>query len=154
MKKIYLGADHAGFELKERIKGWFRKNRVLYEDCGNLQYDLNDDYPDFAALVGKEVVQHKSKGILVCGSAEGVCIAANKVPGIRAVNPASKVQALFARRHEDVNILCLAGGKTRQPQPGISFSRAKERITTFLNTDFSGEERHRRRLAKIKQMEK
>ena len=153
MVKIYLGADHAGFELKEKIKVWLSTQKLAVDDCGNSVLDKNDDYPDFAEKVALKVIKNNGKGILFCGSAEGVCIAANKVRGIRAVNPHNLVQAERARLHEDANILCLAGGGTLQPMPGVSLARAKKVITLFLETPFSGAARHIRRLAKIKKLE-
>ena len=153
-KKIYIGSDHAGFKLKEQIKRWLRNNQIAYQDLGNLALDVTDDYPDYAEKVAKKVVKEKTLGILLCGSAEGVCIAANKVKGARAVNPHGIIQTLFAKKHEDANILCLAGGKSRTPQPSTPLVKATKMIKTFLNTPFSEEERHIRRLNKIKKMEK
>jgi len=152
--KIYLGSDHAGFKLKERIKLWLDKEKIFYEDLGNLQLEIDDDYPIYAAKVARAVVKGKSKGFLFCGSAEGVCIAANKVKGIRAVNPAGVIQTRFAREHEDANILCLAGGGTRKRQPAVPLRKAKKMIKTFLNTNFSGAARHKRRLLEIKRLER
>ena len=154
MKNIYLGADHAGFKLKEKIKLWLVKNKIAYEDLGNFKFDKNDDYPDFAAKVAKKVVKEKTQGILVCGSAEGVCIAANKIAGARAVNPHDTIKTKFARNHEDANILCLAGGETKTPQPRMSMIKASKLINLFLNTPFSGAKRHQRRLNKIKKLER
>lgn len=154
MKQIYLGADHAGFKLKEKIKAWLKKEKIVFEDLGNLKYDKDDDYPDFAAKVARAVVKNKSFGILFCGSAEGVCIAANKIKGIRAVNPQGVIQARLAREHEDANVLCLAGGASLEPQPGVSVSHARKMIKVFLKTPFSQEKRHVRRINKIKALEK
>ncbi len=153
-RRIYLGSDHAGFELKEKIKHWLTKKRIIYSDLGNIIFNPDDDYPDFAASVAKRVVKEKTQGILFCGSAEGMCIAANKIKGVRAVNPSGLIQARRAREHEDATILCLAGGRSRKPQPSVSFLIATKMITIFLNTRFSGEERHIRRLAKIKKLER
>ena len=152
--KIYIGADHAGFELKEKIKVWLEEQNIEYEDCGNLKFDKDDDYPDFAIAVSHKVVQNNSKGILLCGSAEGVCITANKINGIFAADPSGIIQTRFAREHGDINILCLAGGQSLEKQPSIPFETATEMITTFLETPFSGEERHVRRLNKIRKLEK
>jgi len=154
MKKIFLGADHAGFRLKERIKIWLEKENIPYEDVGNFYLDINDDYPLYAAKVARAVVKTKNPGLLFCGSAEGVCIAANKIKGIRAVNPAGMIQTRFAREHEDANILCLAGGGTRKRQPSVPLRKAKKMIKTFLGTKFSGAARHKRRLMEIKRLEK
>ncbi len=152
-KKIYLGADHAGFKLKEKVKSWLIKQKIAFEDLGNLVYDKNDDYPDFAEKVSKQAVKDKTKGILLCGSAEGICIAANKIKGARAVNPSNQIQVRLSRADNDANILCLAGGGMLRPIPGIPLVKAKKLILTFLKTAFSGEKRHIRRLNKIKRLE-
>ncbi|HLD71957.1 MAG TPA: RpiB/LacA/LacB family sugar-phosphate isomerase [Candidatus Nanoarchaeia archaeon] len=152
-KKIYLGADHAGFKLKEKIKSWLKVKNIPFEDLGNLIYDKNDDYPDFAEKVGQRVVKDKIKGILLCGSAEGICIAANKIRGVRAVNPQDILQTKLSRADNDANILCLAGGGMLKPIPGIPLEKAKKIIMVFLKTAFSGEKRHLRRLNKIKRLE-
>ncbi len=151
--KIYLGADHAGFELKEKIKIWLSTQNLAVDDCGNYILNPNDDYPDFAEKVALRVVKNNGKGILVCGSAEGMCIAANKIKGVRAVNPHGPVQVKQARLHNDANILCLAGGGTLQPIPGMSLTKAKKIITLFLETPYSAQARHMRRLAKIRKLE-
>ena len=153
MKTIYLGSDHAGFTLKEKVKTWLDKNRIPYEDCGNTILDKNDDYPDYAAKASRKTVKFHSFGILFCGSAEGMCIAANKIKGARAVNPPDILKAKLSREHNDANILCLGGGKTLQPQPGIPFSTATTMIWAFVTTPFSGESRHVRRLDKIRKLE-
>ena len=154
MKNIYIGADHAGFDLKERLKLWLDSENISYEDCGNLKLNRNDDYPDFAERVALKVIKNNSLGLLVCGSAVGVCIAANKIPGIRVANPHDLGQVKRSREDEDANILCLNGGGTLQPQSAISFSKAKKMILTFLNTAFSGATRHQRRIKKIRLLEK
>ncbi|MBI4152751.1 RpiB/LacA/LacB family sugar-phosphate isomerase [Candidatus Woesearchaeota archaeon] len=153
-KKIYIGADHAGFDLKEKIKAWLDTEKIAYDDCGNTAYNSDDDYPDFAEKVARKVVKNNGLGLLACGSAEGICIAANKVRGVRAVNPHDLAQVKVSREHNDANILCLAGGGMLKPQPGISFSKAKKMIRAFLNTPFSGAERHQRRIQKIALLEK
>lgn len=152
-KPIYIGADHAGFALKEKVKAWFVKRKIAFYDCGDLVLDSNDDYPDFAASVARKAVVGKTFGIVFCGSAEGVCIAANKIKGARAVNPHGIIQAKLAREHEDANILCLAGGRSLKPQPAVSFPRAIKMIQAFLNTSFSNEARHIRRINKILKLE-
>ncbi|MBI4151709.1 RpiB/LacA/LacB family sugar-phosphate isomerase [Candidatus Woesearchaeota archaeon] len=153
MNKVYLGADHAGFDLKERIKLWLTAQKIPYDDCGNMRLERNDDYPDFAEKVALKVIKHNGKGILFCGSSIGVCIAANKVPQIRAANPHTLEQVVRSREDEDANILCLSGGGTLHPQQGMSFSKAQKMILTFLNTPFSGAPRHRRRIKKIQLLE-
>lgn len=145
--KTYLGADHAGFKLKEKIKRWLDREDIGYEDVGNKRYDPHDDYPDYAANVAKAVVQHHALGILFCGSAQGVCIAANKIKGARAAVPFSLKEARLAREHNDANIICLSGWYTH-------FHQATTMIETFLRTPFSTEPRHRRRVDKIKELER
>ncbi len=146
MKKIYIGSDHAGFKLKEQIKKWLDSKKIKYEDVGALILDMKDDYPDFAIPLAEKVVKDKTKGILLCGSAEGVCIAANKVKGARAVNPSTVKLAKLSREHNDANILCLSGWFG-------DLGKSKKMITTFLNTSLSKESRHRRRVNKIKRYE-
>jgi len=147
MKSVYLGADHAGFELKQKIKHWLERKKIPYEDRSNLILNPLDDYPDVAARVAHAVVKHKTIGILICGSAQGMCIAANKVKGIRAVVPFSLKEARLAREHEDANIICLSGWFFR-------FYRATKLLENFLMTRFSGEEKHKRRIAKIARLER
>jgi ribose 5-phosphate isomerase B len=154
IKTIYLGADHAGFELKEKVKKWLEKEGISYGDLGNQVLNPNDDYPDYAIKVAKRVAKEKTLGVLFCGSAEGMCIAANKIKRIRAVNPQDVIKTEFARNHEDANVLCLAGGASKNPQPGLSLKDAKNMIRAFLNSSFSGEERHIRRLKKIERLMK
>ena len=145
--KIYIGSDHAGFKLKQKVKKWLDKNSIQYEDLGAHKLDPKDDYPDFAEKVAKKVTRNKTKGILICGSAQGVCIAANKIKGALAVVPFSIKEAQLAREHEDANIICLSGWYF-MPQKAVRMVRK------FLNTKFSGAARHRRRLQKIKKLER
>ena len=145
-KKIYLGSDHAGFKLKQKVEAWLHRKNIPYEDLGNRAYDPSDDYPDFAEIVAKRSVDEKSFGLLICGSAQGMCIAANKIKGARAIVPYTKKETLLARTHNDANILCLSGWNT-------SGMKAISLIKMFLKTPFSGEERHKRRLNKIKNLE-
>lgn len=147
IKTIYLGADHAGFELKEKIKSWLKNKRVSFIDCGNLIFDQNDDYPDFAEKVAEVVVKSESLGILICGSGQGMCITANKIRGAQAVIPFSKEEARLSRRHNNANILCLSGKYT-------SFPKASIITNTFLHTKFIPIARHVRRLNKIRLIEK
>ena len=147
VKRIYLGADHAGFKLKEEIKLWLTKKKINFEDLGNETYVKTDDYPDYAKKVSLAVVKNKSKGILFCGSAQGVCIVANKVKGVKAGVPFSLKEASLLREHNNANIICLSGWYMKSDQ-------VKRMITKFLNTEFSKETRHRRRVKKINLMEK
>ena len=153
---IYLGADHAGFAFKEAIKEWLEQEGRAVQDMGARVLDPDDDYPDFAASVARRAAQDpESRGILLCGSSEGICIAANKVKGIRAVAPLSKEAARLSRAHNDANVLCLPGGQMKTPVPELAMSleKAKKLITVWLLTPFSNEERHARRIAKIAALE-
>lgn len=145
-KPIYLGADHAGFKLKEQIKKELKKMSYPFEDLGNTRFDKNDDYPDFAYKVAKKVALENSKGILFCGSSQGVCIVANKVFDIRAVSANTVEEAVKTREHNNANVLCLSGWN-------LSQKKASEIIKAWLNTGFSSEERHKKRVNKIKRIE-
>jgi ribose 5-phosphate isomerase B len=144
--KVYIAADHAGFHLKEKLKSWLHQQNINYEDLGNLVLNPKDDYPDFAEKLAKKVVAEKALGVLVCGSAQGMCIAANKVKGARAVVPFSLKEARLSKEHNDANILCLSGWYN-------SYHYATRILKTFMGTSFSKEERHVRRLNKIKKIE-
>ena len=146
MKLIYLGADHAGFELKEQLKNWLKQKKICFNDLGNKVLDVNDDYPDYAEKVAKAVVKNKSFGILVCGSAQGMCIAANKIRGVRAVVPFSLKETILSREHTGANIICLSGWF-------FTLTLAKKMVNAFLTTSFSKKKRHFRRLQKIKRLE-
>ena len=138
--KIFIGADHRGFELKEKLK----KELVDYEvvDLGNSVMDESDDYPDFGALVSEKTVKNGGMGIVICGSGVGISIAANKVNGVRCALCWKEEIAKQAREHLDANVLAL-------PSDFVSFEEAKIIVKTFLETKFSGEERHLRRVEKL-----
>ncbi|MFH1938357.1 MAG: ribose 5-phosphate isomerase B [Patescibacteria group bacterium] len=143
---IYLGADHAGFHLKEELKKYLKELGYEYEDLGNQEIDLQDDYPDFALKVAEKVVETKEKGILICSTGLGMCLAANKVKGARAVVVWDEFTAIQSREHNNANILCLAGKV-------LDLETAKKIVRVWLETEFSGEERHVRRLRKIEEIE-
>ena len=141
--KVYLGADHAGFALKEKIKEFLSKKDIYFEDLGSYDENSEDDYPDFAFKVGEKVIKHrKSKGILVCGTGIGMTIAANKIKGIRAAMVYDENTAKMSREHNDANVLSLS---TRF----LSEDQIKFAIELFLTTKFSEDERHVRRIAKF-----
>lgn len=152
---IYLASDHAGFELKEKVKTYLKEKGSEFEDLGAFNLDKADDYPDYACKAAKKVADSNSgaKAILFCGSAEGMCIVANKVKGIRAVSVSTLVNARVSREHNDANVLCLSGGGTLSPIPGLSLEDAKNITETWLSTPFSGAGRHVRRLKKISDIE-
>ncbi len=145
---IYLAADHRGFELKEQIKAFLAKIGHNIEDVGAFTYTQNDDYVDFARTAAEKISQNPEvdKGIFLCGSGHGMDMVANKYKGIRAVLCFNKEVAKQSREHEDANVLVLAAD-------WISPDAAEEIVSTWLSTDFTGEERNVRRLGKIKEME-
>ena len=144
-KKIILGSDHAGFELKEEIKKFLEELGYEYDDLGTNSKE-SCDYPETALKVAKKVIETGSKGILVCGSGLGEVIVANKVKGIRAANCFNEYTAKTSRDHNDSNILCL-GARI------LKTDEAKNITKIFLTTEFSKEERHRRRVKQITQIE-
>lgn len=144
---IYLGSDHGGFDLKEKIKKWLTQEKYEWEDLGNKVYDPEDDYPQFAFAVAQKVAKERSKGILCCRSAAGMVIAANKVKGARAVTAFNAESAKHSREHNDANILALSGD-------WLDDYQAKAILEVWLNTEFSGEERHARRIKQIEENER
>ena len=155
MKQLFIASDHAGFQLKEQLRAALGHHyRVV--DCGNTILDPHDDYPRFAANVARESVKHATFGIIICGTAEGVCIAANKIRGARAIAAHTPLLAKLAREHNNANILCLAGGKTvsRVRGLGLTFPTALRIAQTFLTTPFSDKSRHRRRVDQIARLDR
>jgi len=144
---IYLGADHGGFSFKEKIKEFLSELGEKYEDLGNTKFEPRDDFVDYAVAVAKKVLETNGKGILFCTNGEGMCIAANKIRGIRAVNITTKKTAQQSREHLDANVLCLGAHV-------VSFRNAKKIIRAWLETEFFNKERYIRRLKKIEQIEK
>jgi len=145
---IYLGADHAGFYLKEELKQYLGELGYEYQDLGAQEFEPKDDYPDYAFEVAKKVAaEEDGLGILICATGSGVCLAANKVKGIRASVVWNDFTALQAREHNNANIICLAGKV-------LDSETAKKIVRLWLEAEFTGEERHVRRLGKIKEAEK
>jgi ribose 5-phosphate isomerase B len=143
--RIALGADHAGFELKERIKTLLDERGDAYTDFGTSSRD-SVDYPDYAIKVAQEVASGAfDRGLLFCGSGVGMAIAANKIPGIRAAPIVDETSARLSREHNDVNVLALGERLTPPDQ-------ARRFVEIFLDTPFAGG-RHERRLAKIAQLD-
>ena len=146
--KIVLACDHAGFPLKKEVIGALKEIKASFEDLG-CHSENSVDYPDFALAVARKIEDGpQSKGILFCGSGIGVCIAANKIKGVRAGTAASLEQVKASVNDEDLNILCLSADYI--PNAEVV---AREIMKTFLETKFSEEERHVRRINKIKQLE-
>lgn len=143
---VYLGSDHGGFVLKDKLKLWLSEWGYPFEDMGALTLDPNDDYPDFAFAVARKVVQDlENRGILLCRSGAGMVIAANKVKGVRAVDALDERSAYHAREHNNANIIVIGADWVEEPI-------TQKIIKTFLDTVFSNEARHVRRLQKIEQM--
>lgn len=141
--KIYIGADHAGFEAKEGLKKSLQEAGFEMEDLGNTVMDEADDYPDFIVPVAKAVAEHEgSKGIVLGGSGQGEVMAANKIKGIRAALIYDEYSAKLSRQHNDANVASF-GGRT------LSVEKIQELAMLWLGTEFSNEERHQRRIDKL-----
>ncbi len=141
MRKIAIGADHAGFPYKEPIVAWLRENGFEVKDFGTYSAD-SADYPDFAHPVSLAVESGEFElGVLLCGSGQGVCITANKHQGIRAALVWQVVLAELSRQHNNANIICL-------PVRFIELATAIDCVKAFLSTDFEGG-RHQTRVSKI-----
>ncbi|MBN2248673.1 MAG: ribose 5-phosphate isomerase B [Coriobacteriia bacterium] len=143
--RVYLGSDHAGFELKEQVRDVLRDLGHDVVDIGPYT-DESVDYPDYAERVGRAVASGEAPfGVLICGTGIGMAIAANKVPGIRAVQASDPEMARMARLHNNANILTLPGRY-------IGKEQAAEVLSVFLSTSFEGG-RHQRRVDKISDIE-
>jgi ribose 5-phosphate isomerase B len=142
---VALGADHAGFELKDALKGVLDELEITYHDFGTSS-PASVDYPDLAEVVARGVAaQQFDRGILVCGSGIGMSIAANKIPGIRAALVSDVAAAKLSREHNDANVVALGARLTPS-------HRAADIVRTFLTTEFAGG-RHAGRVEKITQLE-
>jgi ribose 5-phosphate isomerase B len=144
--KIAIGADHAGYELKEKLKQRLTQQGVQVVDEGTVSNE-SVDYPDFARKVGEDVVGKRADlGLLVCGSGIGMAIAANKVPGVRAANVSNVEEAGLSREHNDANVLSI-GARF------LDEAKAMTIVDKFLQTPFAGG-RHQRRVDKITEIER
>lgn len=143
---IYFGADHRGFQLKEVLKIFLQENGHQVVDFGNANYDGNDDYPDFVLPVAKKVAENpgENRGIVFGGSGQGEAMAANRIKGVRAAvfygGPEEIIK--LSREHNNANILSLGADF-------LSEEQARQAVKIWLETDFSKEERHQRRIKKI-----
>jgi ribose 5-phosphate isomerase B len=145
--RIAIGADHAGFALKTELVAWLARRGLHCRDVGAACYQPDDDYPDYAVAVARAVAAGEADlGIMVCGTGTGSCIAANKVPGVRAAVCSDTFSARCSREHNDANVLCLG-------ERVVGVGVAQEVVAAWLGETFSGEERHRRRLAKVRALE-
>jgi RpiB/LacA/LacB family sugar-phosphate isomerase len=146
-KRIGVAADHGGFESKEYLAGMLREAGYEVVDFGNSQPQPEDDYPDFVVPLARAVARGEvERGVAVCGSGVGACIALNKVPGVRACLIHENFSAHQGVEDDDMNVICL-GGRV------VANTFAWELVSAFLQARFSGAKRHRRRLAKVARLE-
>ena len=139
---LFLASDHAGFKLKEVVKQFLDFLNMPYEDLGANTGENPDDYPDFAKKLVKKIKGKNDRGILFCGSGAGMCMAANRHKGIRAVSGGNEHEVVMARIDNDANVICLGARLTNE-------YTAKKLTKVFLDTQFSGETRHKRRIKKL-----
>lgn len=144
---IAIASDHGGFALKQELLALLKEKGYEYSDLGC--YDTQSvDYPAYAAAVCREVLEGRAeKGVLVCGTGIGMSIAANKFPGIRAALVTDCYSAEMTRQHNDANVACF-GGRTVGPE------LARRMLAIFLETPFSGQEKHARRIGQIRELER
>jgi ribose 5-phosphate isomerase B len=146
-KRIGIAADHGGFESKEYLARMLREDHYEVVDFGDSQLKPDDDYPDFVVPLARAVACGEvDRGVAICGSGVGACIAANKVPGVRACLIHESFSAHQGVEDDDMNVICL-GGRV------VANTFAWELVGAFLRARFSGAERHRRRLAKVASLE-
>jgi len=147
-RKIFIGADHAGYNLKEELKKYLSYLDFAVEDMGSYRFKAQDDYPDFMFRVAEAISKNPKeyRGIVIGGSGQGEAMATNKVKGIRTAVVYDQYSAKMSREHNDANIMAL-GAKT------MDFKKAKNLVKIWLQTPFSQEKRHQRRLRKIAKME-
>ena len=143
---IYVGSDHRGFEVKKRISEFLTEKEVLVRDVGNFKKEDDDDYVDYAFILGKKVANEVALGILICGTGTGMVIAANKVKGVRAGFCFCPKQARLAVEDNNINVLCLSADL-------VGIDENIEIVRSFINSQFSAENRHIRRINKIKNYE-
>jgi len=140
---IYIGADHNGFTTKEYLKKYFDDKDIKYTDLGNKKFQKTDDYPDYAKKVAQKVSSNKNAlGILICGSGQGMCMAANRHKKVRAALGWSSAAARRAKHDDDANILCL-------PAWRINKAQAIRIVRAWLGTEFAGLARYKRRIKKL-----
>lgn len=146
---LYLASDHAGWSLKKQLTKYLTNElKMKIEDLGPEKLVENDDFTDYAIPLAKKVSENKNDfGILICGTGHGMCITANKIKGIRAISGYSIIGSEMGRRHNNANVLCLAG-KILSPD------HAQAIVKKFLETNFEAEERFIRRNKKIEELEK
>lgn len=142
---IYLGSDHRGFDLKEKMKSWLKDKRYEFVDLGNDKLDMEDDYPDFAIKVVKKLKKEGEFGILFCGSGVGMDILANRFPYVRCGLCFTPQQTRIAKRDDNINCLAVPADFSTEVE-------ARSIIEMFLETKFTGGEKYLRRLKKIEKI--
>lgn len=143
--RIAIGSDHAGFALKETLRQWLLDEGHEVTDLGTYSEE-RVDYPHYGGLVGRAVASGEAdRGVAVCGSGQGICMAANKVPGVRGGVIRDEADADITRRHNDANVACF-GGRFTEPEAAIASLRV------FLTTDFDGG-RHQQRVEKLTRLD-
>lgn len=146
--RIGLAADHGGFELKEQMSGELKSSGHEVVDFGARAYASGDDYPDYVVPMARAVARGEvDRGLAICGSGVGACVAANKILGARAALITDAFSAHQGVEDDDMNIICLGGRVT-------GFALAWDLIQTFLKARFKGDERFKRRLAKVAALER
>lgn len=146
--KIGICSDHGGYALKEMIREFLLKMDFEVVDFGAYILDEQDDYPDYVIPLARAIATNTvSRGIAICGSGVGAAIASNKVAGVRAALITEHFSSHQGVEDDDMNMICLGGWITGS-------ASAKELVLTYLNATFTGEERHRRRLQKVSELEK
>jgi ribose 5-phosphate isomerase B len=145
--KIGIACDHGGFELKNLLSLFLKEKGYEVKDFGAFVLDTGDDYPDFVIPLARAVsAKEVERGIAVCGSGVGAAVAVNKIAGIRAALINDHFSAHQGVEDDNMNIICLGGRVT-------AYAAAEELVSAFLNAQFSGAERHKRRLGKIDALE-
>ena len=145
--RVAVGADHGGFSLKGEMSAQIEQSHPLL-DVGAHSFDQDDDYPEYAEAVARAVASGAARrGVLICGSGVGACVAANKMPGVRACVCHDTYSAHQGVEHDDINVLCL-GARI------VGVELARELVAAFLSAEFSGEERHQRRRDKVLDIER
>lgn len=147
-KKIFIGSDHAGLELKSQVLEYLSNKNIKYEDVGPYRYDGSDDYPDYGFKVAEKVSKGLGDGILICMMSGGMTIVANKVRGVRALPCATVKESRFARIHNNANVIILAALKFKNPQ------KLHKVLDAWFSTKWLEVDRHSRRLKKISDYEK
>jgi ribose 5-phosphate isomerase B len=143
---IYLGADHRGYELKEQLKSYLNTEGYEVTDCGAYEYDSGDDYPDYGGRVARSVQgAPPCCGILLCGSGQGVCIAANRYRGVRAILAYAPEVVKEGVEHDHANVICL-------PADECDFEDVKQMADAFMQTDPLEDDKYDRRVQKLDEL--